>query len=515
MSGKSKSPTSQAGSRAPSQTAQSTSNALTVRTTTKAKKFLADRKKLNPETSLTTKNKDKAPKKGDKVLKKKPEVKPKYPKAIANAKGKWGERARALMDVLKDNNVDLKGNPLARFALTLCLFMGKYAGYIDYFPGNFRKSLDEGDYKDENFDKIQKARLREQRAKKFPKKMHEFIGIFDTENAKRTKERKPKLDYTEASTFYVSYLLFAPQPSDPKKPAVNYITDHKILAARLAHEHTDVKNEKVFGDSTLSAMKKMKQIPRGTVIFFLPNYKTGIIPAYYNGDAFVYFDQKTKKRKTFKLGAPNSPVKNDLNLSAAFVPTHLEAAVKPATTTTTKTPARTPGKTPAKAPTTTPSALSSSVTTTVDNVEKQLRIAIKQTNPLQKYKKIADILATSIIKIEDAIEKGTPQLFDLYPKLKEKYDMALNKYYGLIVEVIKIRKRELEGNKKRLKASHLKLKAEQAKVVKDKKAIAKLEVRVKALGVFENIFVALEPFMKDVDKYLKRAKECLPKSISK
>lgn len=509
MADKPKNRTPQAGSTTPRQTAKATSTAPAVRTTA---------------TAAVTKAAKDARKKGDtaggivpKKPAQKPEAKPKYPKAVANAKGKWGERARTLMDVLKDNDVDLKGNPLARFALALCLFMGKYAHYIDYFPGNFRKSLDEDDdYKNEKFKAIEMARLRAQMEKKFPKKIHEFIGIFDAENAKRTKNRKPELDSTEASTLYVSYLLFGPQPKDPKKPAVNYITDHKILGARLAHEYTDQKRQKrAFGDSTLKAMKKMKNIPKGTVIFFVPNYKKGKMVAYYNGNEFVYFDQKTKKRKGFKLNSPTSPIKNRLNLIAAFIPTHLKAAVKSVSTTTTKTPAMTPGKTPSKAATTTPSALASSVTATADNVEKQLRIAIKQTNVVLKYTKIANILATSIIKIEDAIQKGTPQLFDLYPKLKEKYDIALKKYYGLIVAVIKIKEREIEDNKKKLKILRLKLKAEQAKAIKDKKAIAKLKGKIEILGIFEKVFAAVEPFMKEMDKYLKRAKECLPKNISK
>ncbi len=440
--------------------------------------------------------------------------KEKYPAEVKKIKGKWGEYARAAVDIAKENGMSLN-DPMVRFAMVLCAFMGKYARYIDLVPGHFKKSLNEDKLGKEELSKLQKAKLREQ--KEVPKDLREFSDLYKAENDKRAKDKKPALNATETSTLYVSYLLFgSPPKSDSTEPKVGYLTDHKVLAARLSHEYTDQK--RAYGDEGLRALKKRKTIPKGTVIFFAPNFKTGIIAAYATGDrqGFVYYVPGSKDKKSFQLNSSTSPVKNELSLLAAFVPTHLQGAVAPTPTQTAETkPAASPAVAPAKAPSTTPSTLASSVTATVMNVEKQLRVAMKQTNVALKYQKAANVLSTSIVKIEDAIKKGTPQLFALYPKLKEKYDIALKKYYALISAVIKIKEKELEDNIKKLKRLRPKLKAERAKPKKDEKAIAKLRLELLLPDMHEKAFGLVNPYLDKMNEYLKRAKECLPKSASK
>lgn len=454
------------------------------------------RKKINPGEDLAT-------------------PKEEYPEDVKKIKGKWGEYARAAVDIAKANGMSLN-DPMVRFAMVLCAFMGKYAGYIDLVPGRYIKSLDEGKLGKEKLSKLQKEKLREQMLDKVPKDLVRFDLLYKAENAKRKKDKKPALDATEASTLYVSYLLFgSPPKSDSTKPRAEHLTDNKILTARLKHEYTDQK-QLAYGNEALRTLKKRKKIPRGTVIVFVKNLKKIVAYATEDRQEFIYFDQKTNTRKSFQLNSSTSPIKNELSLLAAFVPTHLQGAVTPTPTQTAGTkPPVAPAKAPSKVPSATPASLASSVTTTVVDVEKQLRVAMKQKNVALKYQKAADVLSTSIVKIEDAIKKGTPQLFALYPKLKKKYDMALKKYHGLIVAITKIKERELEENKKKLKRLRPKLKDERAKAKRDEKAIAKLRLELLLPDMHEKAFVLVKPYLDKINEYLKRAKECLPKSVSK
>ncbi|NIA01965.1 MAG: hypothetical protein GWP15_01130, partial [Nitrospirae bacterium] len=264
---------------------------------------LAARKKVDPGKDLAT-------------------PKEEYPAEVKKIEGKWGEYARAAVDIAKENGMSLN-DPMVRFAMVLCAFMGKYARYIDLVPGNFRKSLDKDKLGKEELSKLQKEKLRAQMSKEVPKDFREFSDLYKAENDKRAKDKKPALNATETSTLYVSYLLFgSPPKSDSTEPKVDYLTNHKVLAARLSHEYTDLKREhRAYGDSGLRALKKRKTIPKGTVLFFAPNFKTGIIAAYATGDRqkFVYYVPGSKDKKSFQLNSSTSPVKNELSLLAAFV----------------------------------------------------------------------------------------------------------------------------------------------------------------------------------------------------
>ncbi|MFH1533989.1 MAG: hypothetical protein ABID64_03590 [Nitrospirota bacterium] len=440
--------------------------------------------------------------------------KEKYPESVRKMPGKWGEYARAAVDIAKENGMSLN-DPMVRFAMVLCAFMGKYAGYVDLIPGNFRKSLDKDELSKEELTKAQKTKLRERMLKKVPKDIHDFFVMYKAENDKRIKDKKPALNATETSTMYVSSLLFGASPAD-------CLTDHKVLAARLSHEYTDQK--RTYGDAGLSALKKMDNIPRGTVIFFAPSFKTGIIAAYATGNRkkFVYFVPGSKDRKSFQLDAPTSPIKNELGLMAAFVPTNLQGAAVPAkapvpasATVSTNAPAQgskpKPAVAPVKAPVINPEALTKTLDTTVDNTVKQVNEEIEKQYLALKDKKaasvlsvlkVADILSTSIEKVEDAAKKAKLLKSEQYAKIKEKHENALRKYHDFVETVnFKLFVKNFLPTFKKL----TNLPAQ----TRDKLSRDKLKKLVEKGVIFFN------PYLNKIREYEKRSKNLLPKSASK
>ncbi len=424
-----------------------------------------------------------------------------YPATVTKIKGKWGEYARTVVDVLKDNNMKLKGNPLAQFAIVFCAFMGKYSKYLDMIPGNFRKKLDKGDLLKEKFDADQKARLRAQMAAKVPENLQTFDPIYKAINAKRVSEKKPILDRSEASTLYVSHLLFgAPLASATKDPHADYITDPNILAAKLAHEYTDL-NKRAYADSGFSALKKMKSIPKGTVIFFYPpKMKSGKLAAYYDGHQFVYYVPGSKDRKSFKLGASNSPIRNGLQIVAAFVPTSLQPSVSQAPAAPTKT------------ATFNPDILASSATKTIVDVEKTLKAAALKQNKVLRYTELANILSTSIAKIEDLAKKVKLLKPQQYAKIKEKYEKAMKKYHLLITATIKLFAKDMAGIMDKM--TKLPPQIKKALAANKKKVAAGLKLELIKAQIEKKALDLIKPYIDKIREYLKRAKELLPKSTS-
>jgi archaellum component FlaC len=303
----------------------------------------------------------------------KPANKNKLPEIVTKMpEGKFKEFAKAAVDIGKQYGMS-KNAPMIKFLITLCVFMGKYAHLIDRIPGNYRKSLDEGDLAKEKFSVKQRERFE----KRVPKDYKDFHALLDLHKS------KTKLDASMTSTLFVSYMLFGSGED------VNHLTNHKILAARLAHESG-------YKDSTLLSLKRQKIIPKGTVIFFSKNLKSGVIAAYATGNRqeFKYFVPGSKEPKTFKLDSTDSPIKSALNLLAAFVPNTL---------------------TEKKSPELAQEELA------VAELEKKAKAQMKNKNITEKYENLAKTLSPDLQRFSRKINKG-PE----YKELAKKYIEIIN-----------------------------------------------------------------------------------------
>jgi len=325
----------------------------------------------------------------------KPASKNKLPEVVTKMpEGKFKEFAKAAVDIGKRYGMS-ENAPIIKFAIMLCAFMGKYAHYVDLIPGNYRKSLNEGDLAKEKFSDKQRERLKKQMLEGVPKDYKDFYALYNSYNS------KTKLDTSMASTLFVSYMLFGSHGD------FNHLTDHKVLAARLARERN------VYKDSTLISLKRQKSIPKGTVIFFSKNPKSGVIAAYATGNRkeFKYFVPGSKEPKTFQLDSADSPIKSALNLLATFVPTTL-SEVK--------------------------SSEFAREELAISELEKKVEVLMKNKDITKKYEEIAKILSPALQKVNEEIKQD--------PKREE--------LVGRYVEIISSVLSELENDVKKMENSN-------------------------------------------------------------
>ncbi len=339
---------------------------------------------------------------------KKPANKDKLPEAVRKMpEGKFKELAKAAVDLGKQYGLSKN---VIEFAITLCAFMGQYAHLVDRIPGNYRKSLNEGDLGKEKFSdkqrkrsKEQRKRLKEQMLKGVPKDYEDFYALYGSYNS------KTKLDASMTSTLFVSYMLFGSGGD------VDHLTNHKVLAAKLAHESG-------YKDSTLLSLKRQKIIPEGTVIFFSKNLKSGIIVAYATGNRkeFKYFVPKSKKPKTFQLDGADSPIRSELNLLAAFVPNTL-SEVKP------------------------PDLAQEELV--ISKLEEKVRLQMQNKNITKKYDKIAEILSPALQKVNEEIKQDP------------RHEELVERYMEIIKSVISELEKDIEKMEKAKKPVSRELKA--------------------------------------------------------
>ncbi len=300
--------------------------------------------------------------------------------------GKFKEFAKVAVDLGKQYGMP----ELANLAIMLCVFMGRYAHLIDRIPGNYRKSLNEGDLAKEKFSVKQRERL----TKGIPEDYEGFNALYKSYNS------KTKLNASTASTLFVSYTLFGSQGD------INHLTNHKVLAARLAHESS-------YKDSTLISLKRQKIIPKGTVIFFSKNVKSGVIAAYATGNRqeFKYFVPGRKDPEIFQLDGADSPIKSELNLLAAFVPTTLSEKK---------------------------SSEFAQEELAISKLEKEVEVQMKNKNITEKYEKIAEILSPALQKVNEEIKQD--------PKREE----LIGRYFEIISGVLS----ELEKDIRKMENSN-------------------------------------------------------------
>jgi hypothetical protein len=463
---------------------------------------------------------DKKGKEGEKPTK--PKKKAVLPEAIKKMKkGKWKEYAIAARDIAKQYGMS-ENDPMIKFAIVLCVFMSKYESVLSFIPGHYRKSLDKGDFAKERLEAEQKKRLLERlNMDKIPDNFKDFSAFYKSSNELRKAKNEKPLDASETSTLYASYLLFGSPPKagskDAKARAIKHLTNHKVLAARIAHDSVRAGN--IYGDATFLALKNKETIPRGTVIFFSENIKAGTQVAYATGNLreFKYFVPGMTVPKTFQFGAPDSPVKNTYNLKAAFIPNAKALASVKVAPSATATPATTPPLKPkgreALPAGIDPEKLVLSGATDLSKIEKAILAATRA----GKYEIILKspglfLDLTKLLEKIENISKAVKAKPAVLAKIKANYEKLISKYGAAVASLEKEMKKALNKMKEVKTKNPNVLKAlAAAEKAGNKLKTGRLKIDIAVISLYDTAKTKVESLLSNFKKYLARAKACLPK----
>ncbi len=213
----------------------------------------------------------------------------------------WSRQYYELKEQMK-NDINMQG-PMMGFALAALKLAAKYAKYTDMFPRAFANRVNNSDaLKDKALSKEQADKLVEAHLNDKGKTEEQTKKELEALKAEGDKEGGNKLGAERASTKFVTNVLWNNDE----------FNDTATLAAHLLH--TSKGGENLYNEIAQQQLDAKSPKGKGTLIVFVPNWKSGEkVMAYSTGvaDEFKYYDIESPGNpvQTFKLSAPNSPIK--------------------------------------------------------------------------------------------------------------------------------------------------------------------------------------------------------------